>query len=95
MRYRDRFAPKAEDDRYNYHYDCLQGESNARLGAFIKQPRRMARPFFVVGDTMAARSDSETSRHYLAGLPQTAVTGVWRKAKSTQEVLNNRDFLQW
>jgi hypothetical protein len=37
----------------------------------MKQPRRLARPFFRTGDMMTARSDSETSRHYLDGLPQT------------------------
>jgi hypothetical protein len=37
----------------------------------MKQPRRLARQFFAAGDMMATRSDSETSRHYLDGLPQT------------------------
>jgi hypothetical protein len=69
-----------EDNGYHLRIDntgqdtttCgFQGESVARLGALMKQPRRLARPFFAAGGMMAARSDSKTSRHYLDGLPQT------------------------
>ncbi len=84
-----------EDDGFYLGHDhtgqdtttcAFQGESAALLGASMKQPRRLARPFSATGDMMAARSDSETSRHYLDGLPQTQFTGVWPLANPSEDV---------
>jgi hypothetical protein len=84
-----------EDERYYFHHgntregptncDC-KGKSVARLGAKMKIAAPTGASIFRAGDMMTARSDSKTSRHYLAGLPQNAVAGVWLQGQSMQKV---------
>jgi hypothetical protein len=82
-RYRDRFTPKRGGQRvllWQYGQDTttchFKGENVAQQGALMKQPRRNRGCFFCTGYMITACSDSKTSRHYLAGLPPSAVTGV-------------------
>ena len=100
-RYRDRFAPKAEDDGFDWLTTttlvktlrfALPGRKRRPTGRFYETAAPTGASIFRAADMMAARSDFKTSRHYLAGLPQTQLPAS--AGQSIGRVHHNRDFLR-